>query len=380
MTSSGLLVLSDGTIFEGVSVGRDGYVCGEVVFNTAQTGYQEILTDPSYAEQIIVFTQPHIGNVGVNAVDMESDCMHAQGAIMRSFSHHVSSWRAESTLGDFFQKQNKVAISDVDTRALTQHLRKFGSQAGCLMAGNLNVQEALAYAKNFPSLIGNDLTKKISTTKPYTWRYGSWQPHKEIKPIAKEHLTHHVVVYDFGVKQSILRFLVDRGCALTIVPAKTKAKEVLALNPDGVVLSNGPGDPAALTDAIQEIKKLLEHRTPIMGICFGHQLLALASGAVTAKMRFGHHGANHPVQSLQNGLVAISSQNHGFVVADEELPSSLRVTHRSLFDGSIAGIERIDVPAFGFQGHPEASPGPTELTSLFDQFVMLLGVPHAKAS
>lgn len=370
----GVLVLADGSIFEGISVGVNGFVCGEVVFNTAQSGYQEILTDPSYADQIIVFTQPHIGNVGVNSNDMESDQIYAQGLIMRSFSHHTSNWRAQETLKHYLQKQNKVAVSEIDTRALTQHLRKFGSQAGCLMAGKIDIQKAVIYAKNFAGIVGKDLAKKVTTQKAYSWFEGSWQQKKKVK------LPYHVVVYDFGVKRSILRCLVDKGCVVTVVPATTKAKTVLALNPDGIVLSNGPGDPAACTYAIDTIKELLEHRLPIMGICFGHQLLALASGAVTKKMMFGHHGANHPVRSIKTGAVAISSQNHGFVVADENLPSCLRVTHRSLFDGSIAGIERIDAPAFGFQGHPEANPGPSELTQLFDQFVSLFEISHAKAS
>ncbi len=363
----GVLVLADGTVFEGVSVGPLGHVCGEVVFNTAQTGYQEIMTDPSYAEQLIVFTQPHIGNVGVNTVDMESDRVFAKGAIMRSFSQVASNWRSETTLTDFFETHQVIAVSDIDTRALTHHLREHGSQAGCLMTGDIDVSHALQQAKQFNGLEGRDLAKTVTTDKPYIFSQSS----------AKGF---HLVVYDFGVKRSILTCLANLGCHVTVVPAETSAQAVLALNPDGVVLSNGPGDPAACTYAISAIKTLLQQAIPMMAICLGHQLLALASGASTKKMKFGHHGANHPVQTLQNKMVAISSQNHGFVVDQENLPTCLEITHHSLFDGSIAGIKRKDVPAFGFQGHPEAGPGPTELTDLFVQFIALLEVSHAKAN
>lgn len=380
MKHSGILVLADGTIFEGVGVGQPGHVAGEVVFNTAQTGYQEILTDPSYTEQIIVFTQPHIGNVGVNPCDMESDRIFAKGTVMRSFSHTMSNWRAKETLENFLKKQNVIAISDVDTRGLTQHLRTHGSQPGCIMIGNSDVQQALHHAQNFPALAGRDLVNEVTTDKSYSWHTGSWQ--KELKAIysADKSEPYHIVVYDFGVKRSILNALIDRGCRVTVVPAYTEAKQILALKPDGLILSNGPGDPAACGSIIANIKELLKQAIPLMAICLGHQLLALASGATTKKMAFGHHGANHPILALKTGAVSISSQNHGFVVAEESLPACLRVTHRSLFDETIAGIERIDLPAFGFQGHPEAGPGPMELTMLFDHFISLIKVTYAKAS
>lgn len=364
----GLLALADGTVFEGISIGYPtGLICGEVVFNTGQTGYQEILTDPSYAEQIIVFTQPHIGNTGINSQDMESAQIFAKGAIMRSYSHYASNWRSQKSLQHFFHQHKTIALSEIDTRALTLHLRKFGNQAGCIMAGQIDHQTAIDYAQRFPGLSGKDLIKQVSTVKPYT--LGE----------KKRPFPYHIVVYDFGVKASILNSLTDRGCALTVVPANTEAAQVLALNPDGIVLSNGPGDPAAATYAIKTVRSLLIHRIPLLAICFGHQLLALASGAKTKKMTFGHHGTNHPIISLKTGRVSISSQNHGFVV-EENLPPILRITHRSLFDGTIAGIERIDAPAFGFQGHPEAGPGPTELNHLFDHFLSSIEVNHAKAS
>lgn len=361
MNNQAVLVLADGAVFEGISLGQAGHICGEVVFNTAQTGYQEILTDPSYAEQIIVFTQPHIGNVGVNIADEESHRSFAKGAVLRHFSAIASNWRAEETLTHFLKKQNLIVISEVDTRALTHHLRQFGSQAGCLMAGEVNIQKALHYAQQFPSLSGRNLVQAVTTDKPYTLNKGKSLPY-------------HVVVYDLGVKSSILNCLFARGCSVTVVPATTKAQDVFAMKPDGILLSNGPGDPAACLYMIETIKDLLKQSIPMMAICLGHQLLALASGAVTKKMGVGHHGANHPIQCLKTGKVLISSQNHGFVVVDEDLPSCLRITHRSLFDGSIAGIERKDLPVFGFQGHPEGGPGPTELTTLFDHFTSLMGV------
>lgn len=383
-TKRGAIVLADGAVFAGTSVAHEADVCGEVVFNTAQTGYQEILTDPSYADQIIVFTHPHIGNVGTNAMDMESDRVYAKGAIVRSFSDHEGHWRAEETFGQFLRRHHVVVISEVDTRALAQHLQKHGNQTGYLLgSGNvLPTEAAAAHAARLPGLTGKDLASQVSTKAPYAWQQRSWRagpPSTAIVPATSQGTDYHVVVYDYGAKHSIMRCLVDRGCAVTVVPATFPVSRLLALSPNGIVLSNGPGDPAACTQAIAIIKQLLRSGLPLMGICLGHQLLALASGAKTVKMALGHHGANHPVQSLKDGSVLISSQNHGFVVSEHGLPSSLRITHRSLFDGSIAGIERIDVPAFGFQGHPEAGPGPYEMTGLFDQFVSLIEVSHAKA-
>ncbi|OGT16976.1 MAG: carbamoyl phosphate synthase small subunit [Gammaproteobacteria bacterium RIFCSPLOWO2_02_FULL_38_11] len=362
----GVLVLADGLIFEGLSVGSLGAVCGEVVFNTAQTGYQEILTDPSYASQIITFTQPHIGNVGVNALDMESEHVFAKGVIMRSFSDITSNWRAQTSLKNFFEKQKLIAISEIDTRALTHHLREKGSQSACLMSGKINISEALRLAKNFPGLEGKDLAKEVTTSKNYSWN-------------KKEEGAPCIVVYDFGVKYSILRMLSESDYSVIVVPATTSPEEVLSLHPKGIVLSNGPGDPAACDYAIKAIKIFLKKQIPLMGICLGHQLLALACGAQTKKMKRGHHGANHPVQCLKTKCVFISSQNHGFVVDEDSLPDNLYVTHRSLFDGTIAGIERQDLPAFGFQGHPESSPGPTELNNLFDRFFSLIKT-HAKTN
>lgn len=380
MKNSAVLVLADGSIFEGISVGAPGQVCGEVVFNTAQTGYQEILTDPSYTEQIIVFTQPHIGNVGVNTFDMESSRVWLSGAVMRSFSSVASNWRSEETLANFLQKHKVIAISEVDTRALTQHLRTHGSQPGCIMAGEVDLKRALHYAQNYSSMAGKNLAEVVTTPNIYQWEKGTsdnkWSNTQQILP---ESTQQHIVVYDFGVKHNILRYLVDLACRVTVVSANTTAEEVLALQPDGIMLSNGPGDPAACLEIIDQIKILLTKGIPIFGICLGHQLLALASGAQTKKMIFGHHGANHPVVCLATGTVAISSQNHGFVVAEETLPTCLQITHRSLFDNTIAGITRTDIPAFSFQGHPEASPGPTELTHLFNRFIVLISeVAHAK--
>lgn len=362
-----VLVLADGTIFEGISVGAHGLQCGEVVFNTAQTGYQEILTDPSYAGQLITFTYPHIGNVGVNAADMESHRVFANGILMRSFSHTASNWRAEETLEHFLKRQNIFAISEIDTRALTHHLAQHGSEAACMMTGKIDIKKATAAAKHFKALPATDLVKLVTTNQPYSLRHGHAN-------------AYHIVVYDFGVKKSILKALFTRGCDLTVIPADTRADQVIALKPDGIVLSNGPGDPTLCTYAISAIKALLQQGLPIMGICLGHQLLALASGAIIKKMRFGHHGANHPIKTLATHKVAISSQNHGYVAVDENLPPCLQVTHRSLFDGTIAGIKRIDVPAFGFQGHPEAGPGPADLNILFDDFISLLEVSCAKAN
>jgi carbamoyl-phosphate synthase small subunit len=371
-----LLALEDGSLFRGESIGSIGQTTGEVVFNTALTGYQEILTDPSYARQIVTLTYPHIGNVGVNAEDEESSGIHAAGLVIRDLPPLFSNWRSEESLEDYLVRHNIVAISGIDTRRLTRILREKGAQSGCIVAGNdIDEQAAIDAARRFPGLKGMDLAKEVTTGNPYEWAQGSWSlkgglpeaPH----PI-EENLPYHVVAYDYGVKRNILRMLVDRGCRLTVVPAKTPASKVLAMNPDGVFLSNGPGDPEPCDYAQDAIRELLEKEVPMFGICLGHQLLSLASGAKTIKMKFGHHGANHPVQDLETGKVMISSQNHGFAVEDESLPSHLRATHRSLFDQSLQGVEHTDKPAFGFQGHPEASPGPHDVAPLFDHFIELM--------
>jgi len=371
-----LLALADGTLFWGESIGADGQTVGEVVFNTAMTGYQEILTDPSYARQIVTLTYPHIGNVGTNADDEESSHTHASGLVVRDLPLLASNWRSEANLEDYLQQQGMVAIADIDTRQLTRVLREKGAQSGCIVAGDgIDEQAAIAAAQAFPGLQGMDLAKEVTTDTPYEWAQGSWSlegglpeaPH----PIA-EKLPHHVVAYDFGVKRNILRMLVDRGCRLTVVPAQTPASEVLALQPDGVFLSNGPGDPEPCDYALKAIPEILATGIPVFGICLGHQLLSLASGAKTVKMKFGHHGANHPVQDLTGGQVMITSQNHGFAVDEATLPANLRATHRSLFDGSLQGVERTDTPAFSFQGHPEASPGPHDVAPLFDHFIELI--------
>jgi carbamoyl-phosphate synthase small subunit len=371
-----LLALGDGSLFRGESIGSIGQTTGEVVFNTALTGYQEILTDPSYARQIVTLTYPHIGNVGVNAEDEESSGIHAAGLVIRDLPPLFSNWRSEESLEDYLVRHNIVAISGIDTRRLTRILREKGAQSGCIVAGNdIDEQAAIDAARRFPGLKGMDLAKEVTTGNPYEWAQGSWSlkgglpeaPH----PI-EENLPYHVVAYDYGVKRNILRMLVDRGCRLTVVPAKTPASKVLAMNPDGVFLSNGPGDPEPCDYAQDAIRELLEKEVPMFGICLGHQLLSLASGAKTIKMKFGHHGANHPVQDLETGKVMISSQNHGFAVEDESLPSHLRATHRSLFDQSLQGVEHTDKPAFGFQGHPEASPGPHDVAPLFDHFIELM--------
>jgi len=371
-----LLALEDGSLFRGESIGSIGQTTGEVVFNTALTGYQEILTDPSYARQIVTLTYPHIGNVGVNAEDEESSGIHAAGLVIRDLPPLLSNWRSEGSLEDYLVQHNIVAISGIDTRRLTRILREKGAQNGCIVAGNdIDEQAAVEAARGFPGLKGMDLAKEVTTGNPYEWAQGSWSlkgglpeaPH----PI-EENLPYHVVAYDYGVKRNILRMLVDRGCRLTVVPAKTPASKVLAMNPDGVFLSNGPGDPEPCDYAQDAIRELLEKEVPMFGICLGHQLLSLASGAKTIKMKFGHHGANHPVQDLETGKVMISSQNHGFAVEDESLPSHLRATHRSLFDQSLQGVEHTDKPAFGFQGHPEASPGPHDVAPLFDHFIELM--------
>ncbi len=368
MATSAILALEDGTIFRGVSIGADGSSTAEVVFNTSMTGYQEILTDPSYARQMVTLTYPHIGNTGVNAEDEESNQVWCSGLIIRDLPLLSSSWRQQETLDAYLKRKGVVGIADIDTRKLTRILREKGAQAGCIMAGdNINEEEAVAQAKAFPGLKGMDLAKEVTSEKSYEWTESTWD-------LVDGHTTpsefpFHVVAYDFGVKTNILRMLVERGCRLTVVPAKTPASDVLALNPDGVFLSNGPGDPEPCDYAIAAIKEILETEIPVFGICLGHQLLALASGAQTVKMKFGHHGANHPVQDIKSGRVMITSQNHGFAVDEATLPANLEATHKSLFDGSLQGIARTDKKAFSFQGHPEASPGPHDVAPLFDQFI-----------
>ncbi|PJE55858.1 glutamine-hydrolyzing carbamoyl-phosphate synthase small subunit [Marinomonas sp. BSi20584] len=368
MATSAILALEDGTIFKGVSIGADGSSTAEVVFNTSMTGYQEILTDPSYARQMVTLTYPHIGNTGVNSEDEESDKIWCEGLIIRDLPLVASSWRSQESLDSYLKRKGVVGIADIDTRKLTRILREKGALAGCIMAGeSLDEAAAVAAAKAFPGLKGMDLAKEVTVEKAYEWTESTWD-------LVKGHSTpesfdFHVVAYDFGVKRNILRMLVERGCRLTVVPAKTPASDVLAMNPDGVFLSNGPGDPEPCDYAIQAIKEILETEIPIFGICLGHQLLALASGAKTKKMKFGHHGANHPVQAIEKGTVMITSQNHGFAVDEDTLPANLVMTHKSLFDGSLQGIARTDKSAFSFQGHPEASPGPHDVAPLFDQFI-----------
>ncbi|OBU19724.1 carbamoyl-phosphate synthase small subunit [Photobacterium kishitanii] len=374
MSKSALLVLEDGTVFRGVSIGADGSAVGEVVFNTSMTGYQEILTDPSYSQQIVTLTYPHIGNTGTNTEDEESTAIHAQGLVIRDLPLIASNFRSEQSLSDYLKSQNIVGIADIDTRKLTRILREKGAQNGCVIAGNnLDETAALAQAQAFPGLKGMDLAKEVTTAETYSWKQGSWTLTGGL-PAAKDdsELPYHVVAYDFGAKRNILRMLVDRGCRLTVVPAQTTAEEVLALNPNGIFLSNGPGDPAPCTYAIEATKVFLEKGLPIFGICLGHQILALASGAQTVKMKFGHHGANHPVKDLERDVVMITSQNHGFAADEATLPDNLRATHKSLFDGSLQGIHRTDKPAFSFQGHPEASPGPHDAAPLFDHFIELI--------
>ncbi|OXY81984.1 glutamine-hydrolyzing carbamoyl-phosphate synthase small subunit [Oceanimonas doudoroffii] len=373
MNHSALLVLEDGSVFRGTAIGADGCSVGEVVFNTSMTGYQEILTDPSYARQIVTLTYPHIGNTGTNAEDEESDRVHAQGLIIRDLPLIASNFRNQRTLSDYLKAHNIVGIADIDTRKLTRVLREKGSLAGCILAGvDLDEAKALAEAKGFPGLKGMDLAKVVSTASQYQWREGSWQLGQGHSQPTDAELPYHVVAYDFGAKRNILRMLVDRGCRLTVVPAQTPAAEVLAMNPDGIFLSNGPGDPEPCDYAIEAIKTFLETDIPVFGICLGHQLLGLASGAKTVKMGHGHHGANHPVKDLDRNVVMITSQNHGFAVDGDTLPETLRTTHVSLFDGTLQGIHRTDKPAFSFQGHPEASPGPHDAAPLFDHFIELI--------
>jgi carbamoyl-phosphate synthase small subunit len=366
-----LLVLADGTVFRGRSIGAHGLAAGEVVFNTAMTGYQEILTDPSYCRQIVTLTYPHIGNTGVTGEDQESAAVHAAGLVVRDVPQRMSNWRAEQSLPDYLRANGVVAISDIDTRKLTRILREKGAQSGCVMAGALDEPTALAAARDFPGLAGMDLAKIVSTAQTYAWTEGAWIQGGGFRRIEAPDL--HVVAYDYGVKRNILRLLAERGARVTVVPAQTRAGEVLKLKPDGVFLSNGPGDPEPCDYAIRAIGEILDAtKIPVFGICLGHQLMALASGARTLKMKFGHHGANHPVQDLDTGAVVITSQNHGFAVDPDSLPPALRPTHVSLFDGSLQGLARIDRPAFCFQGHPEASPGPHDIGYLFDRFAKLM--------
>lgn len=367
-----LLALEDGSIFRGVAVGAEGHAVGEVVFNTAMTGYQEILTDPSYARQIVTLTYPHIGNTGTNSEDEEADQVWAAGLVIRDLPLLASNFRNQQSLGEYLRVRNVVGIADIDTRRLTRILRDKGAQNGCIMAGTVDEAQALEQARGFPGLKGMDLAKVVSTKSRYAWRDSSWALGVGHSTRNDGDLPFHVVAYDYGVKRNILRMLVDRGCRLTVVPAQTPASEVLALNPDGIFLSNGPGDPEPCDYAIAAIRAFLGTDIPVFGICLGHQLLGLASGAKTVKMKFGHHGANHPVQNLDDGSVLITSQNHGFAVDEASMPANLRVTHKSLFDGSLQGIHRTDRPAFSFQGHPEASPGPHDAAPLFDHFIELM--------
>jgi carbamoyl-phosphate synthase small subunit len=368
-TLPALLALADGSLFHGVSIGADGLTTGEVVFNTAMTGYQEILTDPSYSRQIVTLTYPHIGNTGCNDDDVESTAVHAAGLIVRSVTRHSEQWRSAISLPDYLRKHGIVGIAEIDTRRLTRILREKGAQNGCIVAGAAaaDVDAALAAARAFPGLKGMDLAKVVTTPKPYVWEEGSFDIDRGNAPRESGEL--QVVAYDFGIKHNILRMLVDRGCRVTVVPAQTPASEVLAMRPDGVFLSNGPGDPEPCDYAIAAIRTFIAQRVPIFGICLGHQLLGLAAGAKTLKMKFGHHGANHPVIDLDGGRVMISSQNHGFAVDEATLPANVRATHRSLFDGSLQGIALRDAPAYSFQGHPEASPGPHDVARVFEPFV-----------
>jgi carbamoyl-phosphate synthase small subunit len=366
-----LLALADGTVFRGQGIGATGESVGEVVFNTAMTGYQEILTDPSYTRQIVTLTYPHIGNVGVNREDCEAPHVYAAGLVIRDLPLMVSNFRSEQSLDAYLKAENVVAISDIDTRKLTRILREKGAQAGCLVTGDkLDADAAVAKARAFPGLAGMDLAKVVTVANPYAWTEGEWKLGKGY--VAQENPKFHVVAYDFGVKRNILRMLAQRGCKLTVVPAQTPAKDVLALNPDGVFLSNGPGDPEPCDYAIAAIREFLDRKLPTFGICLGHQLMGLAAGGKTLKMKFGHHGANHPVKDLESGQVMITSQNHGFAVDPNTLPANVKVTHVSLFDGSLQGLAWTDRPALCFQGHPEASPGPHDVSYLFDRFIKLM--------
>ncbi len=369
-----LLVLEDGNVFRGKSIGSDGQSVGEVVFNTSLTGYQEILTDPSYAQQIVTLTYPHIGNTGVNSEDEECQHIYATGLVVKDVPRLYSNWRSNESLDHYLNRKGIVAIADIDTRRLTRILREKGAQRGCIVAGDdISEAAALTAAKGFAGLQGMDLAKEVTTDSNYVWNEGTWKLEPEQQTtVDPSSAKFQVVAYDYGVKQNILRMLADRGCSVTVVPAKTSAADVLAMKPDGVFLSNGPGDPEPCDYAIAAITQILEHKVPTFGICLGHQLLGLASGASTVKMKFGHHGANHPVQDLATNKVMITSQNHGFAVDETTLPNTLKATHRSLFDDSLQGIERTDCPAFSFQGHPEASPGPHDIAPIFDKFIAMM--------
>ncbi len=379
-TVPALLALADGSIFEGISIGAEGATVGEVVFNTAMTGYQEILTDPSYREQIVTLTYPHIGNVGTNPEDAESEKVQLAGLVLREVPRPHANFRSTSDFREYLREQRVVAIAGIDTRRLTRILRDKGAQNGCILAGAVDPADALRRAREFPGLKGMDLAKVVTCARPYVWDRGSWElaTNKETQRggasagAERPSKQFHVVAYDFGVKRNILRMLVDRDCRVTVVPAQTTAADVLALKADGVFLSNGPGDPEPCSYAISAAREFIARKLPLYGICLGHQILGLALGAKTLKMKFGHHGANHPVQDLESGRVLITSQNHGFAVDEATLPKNAKVTHRSLFDGSNQGLRVLDAPAFSFQGHPEASPGPHEVSYLFDRFVALM--------
>ncbi len=371
--SPAILALADGTIYRGQSIGAEGVSVGEVVFNTAMTGYQEILTDPSYARQMVTLTYPHIGSVGANHEDEEAADIFSAGLIVRDVPPLHSSFRAQESLIDYLKRRGVVGISEIDTRALTRRLRDSGAQSGCLMAGDIDDEQAVAKAREFAGLKGMDLAKEVSVKDAYVWTQGVWSLEEGLPQVVEPSAKGlHVVAYDFGVKRNILRMLAERGCRVTVVPAQTSAEDVLALNPDGVFLSNGPGDPEPCDYAIRATQTFLDKNTPLFGICLGHQILSLACGAATEKMKFGHHGANHPVQDLKTKRVMITSQNHGFAVTESSLPTNVEATHRSLFDDSLQGIALTDKPAFSFQGHPEASPGPQDVDHLFDQFISMM--------
>jgi len=379
MTASkpALLALADGSIFHGISIGIDGQTTGEVVFNTAMTGYQEILTDPSYREQIVTLTYPHVGNVGTNPEDAESEKVQLAGLVLREVPRRHSSFRSTQDFSEYLKAQKVVAIAGIDTRRLTRILRDKGAQNGCILAGRkISEKNALKAATEYPGLKGLDLAKVVTTPKAYEWTTGSWTLDTNRETTLKD-AQYHVVVCDYGIKRNILRMLVDRGCRVTVVPAQTKASEVFKLKPDGVMLANGPGDPEPCDYAIKAAREFIAKKMPTFGICLGHQIMGLAAGAKTLKMKFGHHGANHPVQDLKTGHVMITSQNHGFAVDEATLPANVKPTHRSLFDGSLQGIELTDAPAFSFQGHPEASPGPHDVGMLFDRFIQLMNQGRA---
>ncbi len=369
LSTAAYLVLEDGTIFPGISIGADGTTEGEVVFNTSMTGYQEILTDPSYCKQIVTLTYPHIGNVGVNQEDWESKQLYSAGLVIRDLPVEMSNWRCQQSLNQYLQNHGIVAIANIDTRSLTRRLRKKGALNGVIATGEVNTDELLTKAKQFAGLKGMDLAKEVTTEKAYAWHQGTWSIKNGYSQAMKHDKPYKVVALDYGVKHNILRILADMGCELEVLPAQTTFEELSAFNPEGVFLSNGPGDPEPCDYAIEMIQKLITSKLPVFGICLGHQLFGLACGANTIKMKFGHHGANHPVKDLSTGCVMISSQNHGFAVDEESLPNTLIPTHRSLFDGSLQGIRHRDVPAYSFQGHPEASPGPHDVRGLFQPFV-----------